>query len=110
MKYTHSFRFIKGASWGIAIDLAVCIDHLDKDLCMMVADGVGLVVVPYLEHGELAALMKGVEVVADSIPKDIMITVTDVHYNPTDYQKVGLTCAIAELLGKIYGFESPLRL
>ena len=117
MSSSYTYRLLKGASWGIAITLRGEIQTgkvLPSD-AVKITDGVWL----QIDVGwrpseeELEFLKLGMNLVASDVEKSyrgrapILVHLTGLHYNPTDYQPEGLAAAVAEWTAQLCGFPKP---
>jgi hypothetical protein len=108
---------LKGASWGIAITLrgellpgAVLPPNARK-----VSEAVWLHVDVGWRPGEeeLGFLTMGLNLVAGDVERTyrgrapILVRLTGLEYNPTDYQPDGLAAAVAEWAAQACGFPKP---
>jgi hypothetical protein len=115
MSIRIKYRFLKGASWGIAIDLEAIVSPIVKIPAhawkifdnFWLADDSG----SNLTEEEKFYLGKGLESVEHDIlrlhEEPLLIRLTDLDYNPTDYQPEGLAAAIAEWVATYFQFSKP---
>jgi hypothetical protein len=115
---SYRYRLLKGASWGIAIDLRA--EALPPPAAPVppgarrVAEGVWLQADPGwpLTEEELAFMELGLQLVADGIAArrpgaSILVRVVGLDFDPRDYQPEGLAAAIAEWAAQEFGFAKP---
>jgi hypothetical protein len=115
MASTFKYRMIKG-SWGIAIDLTadcVLFHHFSGD-ALEIDDDLWLAVeVKGLSRADHEFLAYGLKQVASEIKthasffEPTVICVTDVWYNPCDYQPEGLAHAIIGWAAQELKFDVP---
>ena len=114
---SYRYRLLKGATWGMAIDLraesAPLPDGPLPPAAVKVAEGLWLqmdVGRPSTEE-ELAFLGLGLRLVAADVAErrsgPILVRVEDLEYNPCDYQPEGLALAVAEWAAREFGFPEP---
>ena len=116
MPTNYRYRLLKGAAWGIAIDLRAESSSLAADPpppAERVADGLYLQTDlgrPLTEE-ESSFLRLGVRLVAGEIARRetaaILIHIVGLEYNPCDYQPEGLAAAIAGWAAREFGFPEP---
>ncbi len=108
---------LKGASWGIAIDLHAESSPLPDGLlppgAVQVAEGLWL----QMDIGrlsteeELAFLSLGLRLVAVDVaerrPAQTLVRIVGLEYNPCDFQPEGLAVAVAEWAAREFGFPAP---
>jgi hypothetical protein len=109
------YRFIK-SSWGIAIDIAgnhECFEN-QPSVGKMIAPKIWLEIVDdKLNESERNWIEKGLKTVDEKIlskitgSKSILIKISEVSFNPCDYQPEGLFAAIIEWTSKEFDFEKP---
>ena len=119
MPTSYRYRLMKGAAWGIAIDLRGEALPLPAGPlppgARQVAEGVWLRADPgwALTEEELGYLELGLQLVADDIaagrPKllPILVRVVGIDFDPRDYQPEGLAAAVAEWAAQEFGFPTP---
>lgn len=109
------YRFIK-SSWGIAIDVAGNHEFFENQpsIGKMIMPTIWLEIVPAnLSERERKLIEKGFKAVSKKIlskitdSKFILINISEISFNPCDYQAEGLFTAIIEWASKEFNFEKP---
>jgi Putative addiction module component len=110
---SYKYRFLKGATWGIALDLKATASPLPDGpppQAERVADGLYLQIDlgrPLTEE-EVGFLRLGLRLVAAEIAllqtAPILVRIVGLEYNPCDYQPEGLAPAIAGWAAREFGF------
>jgi hypothetical protein len=115
---SYRYRLLKGAPWGVAIDLRGEALPLPAGPlppgARQIAKGVWLQADPgwALSEEELDCLELGLRLVADGIAArrpeaSILVRVVGLDFDPRDYQPEGLAAAIAEWAAQEFGFAKP---
>jgi hypothetical protein len=115
---SYRYRLLKGATWGIAIDLRAEASPLPADpqpQAERVADGLYLQIDlgRPLTAEESGFLKLGLRLVAAEVIErrqgsaPIFVRVVDLEYNPCDYQPEGLAAAVAGWAAREFSFPGP---
>jgi hypothetical protein len=114
---SHTYRLLKGSSWGIVITLEgeVVPGTGISPGAVKITDGIWLEIdVGWrLSEEQVGRLQRGLLLVAPDIERTagggrpILARLTGLQYNPTDYQPEGLVAAVAEWAAQACGFPSP---
>lgn len=117
MLTSYTYRLLEGSSWGIVIGLQgeVMPGARIPPSAVKVADGLWLQVdVAWtVSEEQVGHLQRGLLLVACDIERTaggvrpILVRVTGLQYNPTDYQPEGLVAAVAEWAAQACGFAKP---
>jgi hypothetical protein len=114
---SYTYRLLKGASWGILITLRG--DFLPAALLLPKATKITDAVWLQIDVGwcpseeEVGFLRLGLNLVAGDVERTcggrtpILVRLTGLQYNPTDYQPEGLAAAVAEWAAQACGFPRP---
>lgn len=112
---SYSFRVIQ-ASWGLAVDISgYFVRYFDfGGEVAPIAEGIYLAVIPsHLNDGERDWLRQGVEMMStvllreSSFREDTVLVVSDVSFNPCDFQPEALACAVRGLVGELLCIDVP---
>jgi hypothetical protein len=114
---SHTYRLLKGSSWGIVIALQgeVVPGTSISPTAVKITDGIWLQIDTGWRLGEeqMGYLKRGLLLVAADIERTVgggrptLVRLTGLQFNPTDYQPEGLAAAIAEWAAQTCGFPSP---
>lgn len=117
MPISYTYRLLKGASWGIVITLRgeILTETVLPSDALKIADGVWLQIdVGWRPSEEQLEFLKlGINLVTSDVEKTyrgrtpILVRLTGLQYNPTDYQPEGLAAAVAEWTAQLCGFPKP---
>ncbi len=117
MPTSYTYRLLKGASWGILITLRG--DFLPTAIlppkAVKITDAVWLQIDVgwHPSEEEVGFLRLGLNLVAGDLERacggrtPILVRLTGLQYNPTDYQPEGLAAAVAEWAAQVCGFPKP---
>jgi hypothetical protein len=114
---SHTYRLLKGSSWGIVITVRgeVLAGAVLSPQSLKIGEALWL----QLDLGwrlgeeEMEFLKRGLLLVRDDVEKvcrggrPILVRLIELQHNPTDYQPEGLAAAIAEWTAQACGFPKP---
>jgi hypothetical protein len=113
----YNYRLLKGASWGIAIKVVgeVLPGAVVPPGASKISEEVWLQVDVGWQPSEeeVGFLQQGLHLVTKELERScsgrtpILVRLTGLQYNPTDYQPEGLAVAIAEWAAQACGFSKP---
>ncbi len=117
MPSSYTYRLLKGASWGIVItlrgEILTGVELPPNALKITEAMRLQIDVGWHPSEEEIEFLKRGLSLVASNVEKTcpgetpILVRLTGLDYNPTDYQPEGLAAAVTEWTAQLCRFPKP---